>query len=122
MPIPNFVILYVDDPQASGTFYGSVLEAAPVENSPTFVLFAFEGGAKLGLWSRHTVQPDAAAAGGGGEVALAVETAAAVDAMHAAWAGRGISILHQPFDMDFGRSFVATDPDGHRLRVYCRAG
>ncbi len=31
---------------------------------------------------------------------------------------RGLTIAQAPSDMDFGRTFVALDPDGHRLRVY----
>lgn len=41
-----------------------------------------------------------------------------VDALHAEWLGKGATILMRPTDLDFGRSFVAADPDGHRLRVY----
>ena len=27
-------------------------------------------------------------------------------------------ILQEPVQMDFGHTFVASDPDGHRLRVF----
>ncbi|TRC92893.1 drug:proton antiporter [Mesorhizobium sp. WSM4306] len=118
MNTPNFVILYVDSPERSGAFYSALLGRQPVETSPTFVLFVLDNGFKLGLWSRHTVEPAAAAAGGGGELVLAVENAAAVDATHTDWAGHGLAILQTPTDMDFGRTFVALDPDNHRLRVY----
>jgi predicted enzyme related to lactoylglutathione lyase len=43
---------------------------------------------------------------------------AAVDAAHADWCNRGIAILQEPTDLDFGRTFTARDPDGHRLRVF----
>ncbi|GAA2837228.1 catechol 2,3-dioxygenase-like lactoylglutathione lyase family enzyme [Aminobacter aminovorans] len=119
MRSPNFIILYVDSPEASGAFYAQMLGRQPVESSPTFVMFVLDSGFKLGLWSRHTVEPAAAAAGGGAEIVFALDTPAAVDATHAEWDGRGLEILQAPTDMDFGRSFVALDPDGHRLRVYC---
>lgn len=119
MSTPNFTILYVDQPEASGAFYASLLGRQPVETSPTFVMFVLDNGFKLGLWSRHTAKPAASAAGGGTELVLAVDTPAAVDATHAEWAGRGLNILQPPADMDFGRTFVALDPDNHRLRVYC---
>ncbi len=45
--------------------------------------------------------------------------ATARDATHAAWSGRGFKTLQKPVNMDFGRTFVALDPDGHRLRVFC---
>lgn len=118
MPAPNFVILYVDSPEKSGAFYAALLGRQPVEASPTFVLFVFDNGFKLGLWSRHTVEPAAQAAGGGAEVVIAVDAPATVDATHADWAARGLTIAQAPSDMDFGRTFVALDPDGHRLRVY----
>ncbi|MCP9229827.1 VOC family protein [Mesorhizobium sp. LMG 17147] len=118
MTPPNFVILYVDKPEQSGAFYSALLGRQPVETSPTFVLFVLDNGFKLGLWSRHTVEPAAAAAGGGAEIVIALDTPGAVDATHAEWAGRGLKILQTPTDMDFGRTFVALDPDSHRLRVY----
>jgi predicted enzyme related to lactoylglutathione lyase len=117
MQAPNFVILYVDSPERSGTFYAQLLGRAPVESSPTFVLFVLDNGFKLGLWSRHTVEPAAKAAGGGAEIVFALASPDAVDAHHAEWAEAGRAILQKPADMDFGRTFVALDPDGHRLRV-----
>ncbi|MER9163890.1 MULTISPECIES: VOC family protein [unclassified Mesorhizobium] len=118
MATPNFVILYVDQPQQSGAFYSALLGRQPVESSPTFVLFVLDAGFKLGLWSRHTAEPAAAASGGGAEIVFALDTPDAVDAAHADWSGRGLNILQTPTDMDFGRTFVALDPDNHRLRVY----
>ena len=118
MTTPNFIILYVDKPEQSGAFYSALLGREPVETSPTFVLFVLDNGFRLGLWSRHTVEPAAAAAGGGAEIVFALETPGAVDATHADWAKRGLNILQTPTDLDFGRTFVALDPDNHRLRVY----
>jgi predicted enzyme related to lactoylglutathione lyase len=110
----NFILLYVDSPAASGTFYGDLLGKAPVEASPTFVMFALDSGVMLGLWSRHTVEP-AATPAGGSEIAVTVED---VDAVYADWSAWGLRIVQEPTDMDFGRTFVALDPDGHRLRVF----
>lgn len=36
MTDPNFVLLYVDRPEASADFYAGLLEKTPVERSPTF--------------------------------------------------------------------------------------
>jgi len=113
----SFVILYVDNPPASADFYADLLGRPPVEVSPTFAMLPLREGVMLGLWSRHTVAPAASAAGGGTEIALAVESFDAVDALHADWSGRGLAIAQAPTVMDFGRTFVALDPDGHRLRV-----
>ncbi|WP_296744284.1 VOC family protein [Mesorhizobium sp.] len=117
MTTPNFVILYVDSPENSGAFYAELLGRQPVESSPTFQMFVLDKGFKLGLWSRHTV-PAAGGTAGSAELVLAVENAATVDANHADWSKRGLKILQAPTDMDFGRTFVALDPDNHRLRVY----
>lgn len=121
MPNPTFMILYVESPKASGTFYADLLRRHPVEASPTFVLFALESGLMLGLWSRHTAEPTATAAGGGAELAFTVATKAAVDVTYDDWGERGLRILQKPVDLDFGRTFVALDPDGHRLRVFAPA-
>lgn len=117
MPDPSFVLLYVDDPAASAAFYAGLLGRPPVESSPTFAMFALPSGVMLGLWSRHTVTP-AATAPGGGEIAFTVEGADAVKATHAAWTERGLAIAQEPTTLDFGFTFVALDPDGHRLRVF----
>lgn len=117
---PNFIILYVDSPAKSAAFYADLLGRAPVESSPTFVMFALESGVMLGLWARHTVVPVAQTAGGS-ELAFTVDNRAAVDAMHADWRKRGLSIAQAPVEMDFGMTFVALDPDGHRLRVFAPA-
>ncbi|CAN7249275.1 VOC family protein [Bosea sp. LjRoot9] len=114
----NFIILYVDSPLASARFYADLLGREPLDSSATFAMFALPSGIMLGLWSRHTVEPAAGAAGGGAEIAMTVADAAAVDAAHADWAARGLAILQVPTDLDFGRTFVALDPDGHRLRVF----
>jgi catechol 2,3-dioxygenase-like lactoylglutathione lyase family enzyme len=118
MSDPSFIILYVDSPAASARFYGDLLGKAPVEESPTYALFALDSGVMLGLWSRHTVEPAAASAGGGSELAFTVADRAGVDARHADWRKRGLAILQSPTELDFGRTFVACDPDGHRLRVF----
>jgi predicted enzyme related to lactoylglutathione lyase len=114
MPEPSLVILYVDSPAASAAFYADLFGRRPVEASATFAMFALPSGFSLGLWSRHTVEPPAQAAGGGTELAFTVDD---VDAVHADWRGRGLPIAQPPVEMDFGRTFVALDPDGHRLRV-----
>ena len=79
-------------------------------------------GVMLGLWLRRTVEPKASAQTGGSEVAFTVDSADAVKALHADWKKRGLVIAQAPTDMDFGHTFVALDPDGHRLRVFVPGG
>jgi catechol 2,3-dioxygenase-like lactoylglutathione lyase family enzyme len=118
MANPNFFILYVDQPTASAAFYAKLLGKEPVDASPTFAMFALESGVMLGLWSRHTALPAPSAMGGGGEVAFAVDSDAAVRTLHDDWKERGLPIAQAPVALDFGFTFVALDPDGHRLRVF----
>ncbi|MBV8047751.1 MAG: VOC family protein [Paludibacterium sp.] len=118
MAQPNYVLLYVDNPAQSAAFYRWLLDRQPVESSPTFALFVLDSGVKLGLWSKHTVEPAATAAGGGGELAFSVADDDAVRALFAAWRAKDLPILQPLTEMDFGYTFVAEDPDGHRLRVF----
>jgi predicted enzyme related to lactoylglutathione lyase len=117
-PQPNFILLYVESPKASETFYSALLARSPVESSPNFVLFVADSGLRLGLWARGEVEPKPSVPAGGAEIVIPVEGPTMVDSTYASWAGRGLSIVQPPTDMDFGRTFVALDPDGHRLRVF----
>ncbi|SEC21385.1 Catechol 2,3-dioxygenase [Rhizobiales bacterium GAS188] len=114
----SFVLLYVDKPSDSAAFYADLLGRPPVESSPTFAMFAMSSGLMLGLWSRHAVEPSAVGASGSAEICFTAADRATVDAMHADWSRRGLKIIQTPTDLDFGRTFVALDPDGHRLRVF----
>ncbi|NWC87503.1 VOC family protein [Pseudomonas reactans] len=117
--VAHYFLLYVDSPATSANFYSRLLDKPPVELNPTFALFILDDGVKLGLWSRHTVQPAAQLTGGGGEVGLSLADKAAVDALHDLWVERGATIIQSPTTLDFGYTFVAEDLDGHRLRAFC---
>jgi predicted enzyme related to lactoylglutathione lyase len=121
MANPHFVLFYVENPTASANFYRKLIEREPVDASPTFVMFALREGLMLGLWARAGVSPPDHAPAGGGDLSFPADDYAEVDATHARWKGLGVSILQPPTDMDFGRTFVALDPDGHRLRVFSPA-
>ena len=114
----NTIFLYVADATASALFYADLLAIQPVEASPGFALFILPSGVALGLGTKSSVQPVPPAAAGGSELGLRVKTPAEIDSTHATWAAKGITIPFPPTDLDFGRSFVAHDPDGNRLRVY----
>ena len=114
----HYLLLYVDSPANSANFYSRLLEKPPIELSPTFALFVLDSGLKLGLWSRHTVEPAAQVAGGGGELAFSVADNQTVDSLYAEWTQQELTIVQTPVALDFGYSFVALDPDGHRLRVF----
>lgn len=111
----GFVLLFVTNPQKSGLFYQDLLGIKPVEESPTFVMFVLKNGGTIGLWSKYTAEPRVDACAGASEICFPAED---VDAVYEAWGKKHITIAQKPTDMDFGRTFVALDPDGHRIRVY----
>ncbi|MBB4098890.1 VOC family protein [Sphingomonas kyeonggiensis] len=117
MPNFNFLLLHVEDAAASATFYSSLLDTPILDQRPGFTMLPLRDGVTLGLWGKETVEP-ASGQSGASEIAFAVADKAAVEATHADWAGRGLRILQPPTAMNFGTTFVASDPDGHRLRVF----
>ena len=119
---PNFTLLYVDAPASSAEFYAGILGSRPVQASPTFVLFALQSGLMLGLWSKHAVEPAPASGAGAAELGFQVESDAMVDALYTDWLAKNVRMAQGPLDLDFGRNFLALDPDGHRLRVFAPRG
>ena len=117
MPDFSFVILYVDKPQASAALYASLLGKPVPESSPGFAMLPLRDGVMLGLWAAHDVKPEVAAHPGSSEIAFTVAGASDVRAMHEDWMQRGLTIAQTPVQLDFGYTFVALDPDGHRIRV-----
>jgi catechol 2,3-dioxygenase-like lactoylglutathione lyase family enzyme len=120
MTHPNFILAYVANAPRSAALYSRLLDAQPVESSPNWAMFALPNGLALGLWARDEVEPRATLPGGT-EIGFPVEDDAAVAATRDDWAGLGLKILQEPTRMDFGYTFTAADPDGHRLRVFAPA-
>jgi catechol 2,3-dioxygenase-like lactoylglutathione lyase family enzyme len=118
MPQPNAMVLYVQDVERSGAFYGKLFGLDPVEASPNFRSFAFDSGLKLGIYAWRQAEPHTVMTGGGTELVFPVPSDAEVDATCTDWRIRGLNIVLPPTDAVFGRTFVAIDPDGHRLRVF----
>lgn len=113
----NLTLLYVDDTTASSAFYEGILGRPPAVAAPNFAAFALDGGVTLGLWAKHSVRPLASDAGARGELGFMVATPAEIDVLYAEWKTRGLAIEQELTTLDFGPTFVALDPDGHRLRV-----
>lgn len=114
-PELTYILLFVENPAQSATFYSELFALKPIEQSPTFALFVLPNGIKLGLWSRHTAEPLVTAQPGAAEITFTTDD---VDGVYTNWRQRGIPMLQEPTDMDFGRTFVALDPDKHRIRVF----
>jgi len=116
---PNFIIIFVDNPENSALFYSRLLGKEPIEASSTFAMFALDSGLMLGLWSKHTAEPRPTVTGGGCELAISVESNTIVDKHYAQWTNWQVKIMQTPSHLDFGYTFLASDPDGHRIRVFC---
>jgi catechol 2,3-dioxygenase-like lactoylglutathione lyase family enzyme len=114
-PNLGFVLLFVANPKKSAEFYSDILESKPIEESPTFTMFSLQNGIMLGLWSRYTAEPHVKEVAGAMDLCFPTDN---VDAMYEYLGKKSVTILQKPTDMDFGRTFVFLDPDGHRIRIY----
>jgi predicted enzyme related to lactoylglutathione lyase len=112
------ILLYVKDPIATAAFYTKVLGEGPLEASPGFAMFMLNEGTMLGLWEKGGVEPAPQALGGAAEIGFMAKDKEQVDAWHTTWNAAGVPIIQMPTEMDFGYTFTAVDPDGHRLRVF----
>ncbi|MDX0421892.1 VOC family protein [Sinorhizobium medicae] len=113
----NLIVLYVAEPLASVEFYRKLLGKEPTVTFPTFSSFDLQDGFALGLWAREKVQPGPVGEGSRAELAFQVKGEEEVRAQYEAWRAMGLPIAQELTGMDFGPTFVALDPDGHRLRV-----
>jgi len=87
--VAQYFLLYVDSPTTSANFYSRLLDKPPVELNPTFALFILDNGVKLGLWSRHSVEPATQVTGGGGELGFPLpDTPPWMPCMPNGWRGR----------------------------------
>jgi catechol 2,3-dioxygenase-like lactoylglutathione lyase family enzyme len=116
----NFIAAYVADVEKSARLYSKLLGAEPVDSRPGYAMFVLSNGIRLGLWGRDTVEP-LATLPGGMELGFPVATDDDVAATREAWSKLGLRIIQEPTRMNFGLTFTAADPDGHRLRVYSPA-
>lgn len=110
----SFVLLFVDNPAKSAEFYSKLFGMEPAEQSPTFAMFPLPTGIHLGLWSKHTAEPVPVGAPGMSEIALIEND---IDGLFEEWS-KLAPVAMPPTDLDFGRTFVILDPDGHRIRVF----
>jgi predicted enzyme related to lactoylglutathione lyase len=117
MATANLIVLYVEDPAASARFYEKLLDTPPAMSSPNFVSFTAPGGAMIGLWRKSTAKPAPTGSGAASEVGFMLAGADAVADCYDRWKAAGVPIEQELTTLDFGPTFVANDPDGHRLRV-----
>ncbi|MBZ9935875.1 VOC family protein [Mesorhizobium sp. BR1-1-16] len=113
----NLIVLYVEDPAASAAFYEKLLGAAPAVMSPNFYAFPMAGNGTLGLWRKSHVKPEPTGSGAANEIGIMLPGADAIAACHERWSAAGVDFEQDLATLDFGPTFVARDPDGHRIRV-----
>jgi len=114
---PNSVILYVDDVDLSTTFYSNILGEGPIEAFPGFSVFSLKDGFILGLQTKHDIEPKPQPAFGGFELCLSDISKEEVDSIYKKFVDQKIPMELTPTMLDFGYTFVALDPDGHRIRL-----
>jgi catechol 2,3-dioxygenase-like lactoylglutathione lyase family enzyme len=111
------VTLYVEDIPTSRRFYTEKL-GIPVnedQSNDYFVMLQVKGDALFMLQSAGTAMDGFNTRSGGTEIGFEVDD---VDRTYAEWKSRGVQTLTEPHDQPFGRTFNASDPDGHLLNVY----
>jgi len=119
MNTPSYTILFVENPLASADLYSSLFGVKPAHASENFVMFVLPHGYKFALWAAG--DPDAHFAADGkesvAEIGIVLDSDAAVDRTFGEWSRKkGLTVAMAPKTLPFGRSFVFTDTDGHRIR------
>lgn len=117
MLIPNLLLFYVKNPLDSSLFYEKIFSRKPVATFPTYVAFAFENGLTFSLWSTHAKDFVSAGTGHRSELSLMVEDEQQVREIYQQWREFDVCIEQELKEAVFGLTFVALDPDGHRIRV-----
>ena len=117
MPAPNLFLVYVQDAKQATAFYSDLFDIQPSFTSPRYVAFEVAPGVSFALWTgrgEHATPTTPRVS----EVGLMVPgSAAGVDAVYAQWSAKGVTVLDEPHDDVFGRTFVISDPDGNLIRV-----
>ncbi len=116
---PNMIVLYAENLAISSQFYQDLLGLKPIEASLTFHSFRLSNGMSLALKARHSIVPQTEVKSGNGELAFTLDSHKKVDDLFVECQSKGISMIFPPSHVSFGYTFVALDPDGHRLRVCC---
>ncbi len=117
MLIPNLLLFYVQNPLESALFYEKIFSKKPVASYPTYVAFSFENGLTFSLWSTQAKNFVSGGSGHRSELAFMVKDEQEVRELRKLWGELGVTIEQDLHEAVFGLTFVALDPDGHRIRV-----
>lgn len=117
MLTPNLLLFYVQNPIESTVFYEKIFKIKPVASFPTYVAFSFANGFTFSLWSTQAKNFVSGGEGHRSELAFMVSSEEQVNALRNEWKELGVQIEQDLHEAVFGLTFVAFDPDGHRIRV-----
>lgn len=117
---PNLVLFYVSNTEDSTYFYSELLNAQPIHTEPNYVMFLLKSELRLGLWLQTSALPAPTALGGGSELAIQVSNDQTLDELFWSYQNKNFTMIQAPTHMDFGYTFVACDPDGHRIRFFSK--
>lgn len=113
----NLQLVYVSDISRSKAFYQEIFKSEPVFSSPRYVAFAADSTkeAIFAIWSGG--EPDSTAPRYS-EIGIMLTSNQEVDNLFEEWRyNKAITIMREPYDEVFGRTFLVKDPDGHVIRV-----
>lgn len=117
MPAPNLFLIYVTDVERATDFYRDLFELEPKMVTPRYVPFEVAPGVLFALWNGRSEQLTAQTPRTS-EVGLMVPRAtSSVDDVYAAWTQKHVTVVEEPHDEVFGRTFMIADPDGNLIRV-----
>ena len=115
-PKPNLQLIYVSDIERSTYFYETLFNSKPVFSSPRYVAFAADDKALFAIWTGG-IKPDIATQRFS-EIGIMLPLSEDVDRLFEEWRKNpNIKIIQEPRTEIFGRTFLASDPDGHIIRV-----
>lgn len=117
MLIPNLLLFYVKNPLESALFYEKIFSIKPIASFPTYVAFTFENGFTFSLWSMQAKNFVSGGTGHRAELSFMVKDEQTVRELRKQWGELGVIIEQDLHKAVFGLTFVALDPDGHRIRV-----
>jgi hypothetical protein len=117
MLIPNLLLFYVKNPLESASFYERIFSIKPIVSFPTYVAFSFDNGFTFSLWSIEAKNFVSDGVGHRCELAFMVKDEKTVRELRKQWGKLDVVIEQDLHEAVFGLTFVALDPDGHRIRV-----
>ncbi len=117
MQIPNLMLFYVKNPLDSALFYEKIFASNPVAAHPSYVAFSFENGFHFSLWSTQATNFVSDGTGHRSELAFMLHDEQTLHDTYKRWREHGVPLEQDLHEAVFGLTFVALDPDGHRIRV-----